>query len=292
MGAHTAIAATAIAARQDSPNRTARNRTVTVPNKAATMMRAGMAAFSGSPRNNSECHASTNALAGLRRYSKVAKSISAVPNSSTCLRISRVRDQIEGSVGWQGEESGARWRPSEQVHKNIDDAERGKPLSDLLILVKRSEPRLQPPEPDRYQPPESGAENQRDVNDGDVAARSSRPSTEARTGPGRQRRYRATAARSATSRKEEQADRDRTLRSRRLRPPVRESGRAVRERPHASKTLAHGCVIKVRKEQIVQLGDIVVEDGLHAFLADRVQREWPAVLFLPETGAENRTVTF
>ena len=84
------------------------------------------------------------------------------------LCISGVREQIDGPVGWQGEDGGARWRPNEQVRKNIDEAERGKPLSHLLILVKRCQPRLQPRELDRYQPPEGGAENQRDVNDGDM----------------------------------------------------------------------------------------------------------------------------
>ena len=39
----------------------------------------------------------------------------------------------------------------------------------------------------------------------------------------------------------------------------------MREPRHASEALADGCVIEIGKQQIVQLADILVEDGLQVF---------------------------
>ena len=64
IGAHTAIPAIAIERRQDSPKTERETSAAIMPNSAASMKRAGMAASSGSPRNNSECHASTKCTRG------------------------------------------------------------------------------------------------------------------------------------------------------------------------------------------------------------------------------------
>ncbi len=76
---------------------------------------------------------------------------------------------------------------------------------------------------------------------------------------------------------QEQADRDRRQRSRRVRRLVHGSGRADARTPHASEALADGCVIEIGEQQVVQLADILIEDGLEGFRPIRRCEELPAV---------------
>ncbi len=51
------------------------------------------------------------------------------------LRVSRVRDEIEGAIGWQCEDCGAGWRTDQQVRKYVQDDEPDKPLAaDLMVI--------------------------------------------------------------------------------------------------------------------------------------------------------------
>ena len=113
--------------------RNARARRQSMPNRAASMKRSGMAASSGSPRNSSECHASRYAAGRAVQISEGREIDIRRAERQQVLRIARVRDEIEGAIGWQREDCGAGWRTDQQVRKYIKKAEPDKPLSYLWI---------------------------------------------------------------------------------------------------------------------------------------------------------------